>query len=104
MHNVDVKYSRMLKCGQIAGIKLNKVSLLKDKQWGLLSLHSKQQMSKCDCTENSVHDIQHLVYECVARGHPWIYELAHVPVVNLERPQIGLSRQHLMLRMQCQWS
>ena len=66
-NNIDVKYTRMLKCGQIAGIKLNKVSLLKDKQWGLLSLHSKQQMLKCDCTESSVQDIQHLVYECVAR-------------------------------------
>ena len=68
-NNIDVKYTRMLKCGQIAGIKLNKVSLLKNKQWGLLSLHSKQQMLKCDCTESSVQDIQHLVYECVARAH-----------------------------------
>ena len=68
-NHVDVKYTRMLKCGQTAGIKLNKVSLSKDKQWGLLSLHSKQQMLKCDCIENLVQDIQHLVYECVARGH-----------------------------------
>ena len=50
-------------------LKLNKVSLLKDRQWDLLSLHSEQQLSKCDCTENLVQDIQHLVYECVARGH-----------------------------------
>ena len=68
-NHVDVKYTRMLKCGQTAGIKLNKVSLSKDKQWGLLSLHSKQQMLKCDCIENLVQDIQHLVHECVARGH-----------------------------------
>ena len=55
--------------GQVGGIKLNKVSLLKDRKWSLMSLHSKQEMLKCDCTENSVQDIQHLVYECGARGH-----------------------------------
>ena len=67
--NIDVKYTRMLKCGQIAEIKLKTVSLLKEKQWILLSLHSKERMLKCDCTENSLQNIQHLVYECVARGH-----------------------------------